>query len=549
MSAQVRSASVASSCITASAHSDDGHDGDIHEQIDIPDSTEYVEAMNASASAMAGQRTVAQHYNDRPDVGFFSVVQGNWGGNKIPKTQAHIDQDLLRTPAVLIMLQEAQSEHIERLNSSALAESPCPEALRRGQSGERPAAKFISVRGSETGPSLLIAGRATTFRGMRLLHWQRLKDGKYHAKETSKTSRHAYSRILVVGLVLKRPTFGMKCVAVCNAHMHHSTAKKQSGQGFSASHKVFFDTLASAMAVHQVRILAGDFNMSMWIVCEELRTRGLQVDIAAWYAFKDELKNCVASDSCGIWIVKGRSCNPLLGAGIFTDPEPVLQSFNKGQGFSLDSYLPKHGALGAVNRSLAAAALAARDNKCVGWDWLPNARETRMQSNMFDPEGILYRGGCHFPLLVYIGFQGFRSNDAMVKREAKRQARKGKSKGKGSVGPRDGGWSGPNPRWSSYDPSAGARDGGPTWSAGARDGGPVGGAWPLPTPTPSPRGHAGAWGSGGAVSNAWDQTPWVSQPGSAPQAWSASSWQAAAASGPDTWAAGGSWSTGRGQWN
>ena len=58
----------------------------------------------------------------------------------------------------------------------------------------------------------------------------------------------------MVEVALKDPRRGMTKVVVCNCHMHYMTAKN-----------------ANTILEHKVRILAGDFNMSLWAVARQMR--------------------------------------------------------------------------------------------------------------------------------------------------------------------------------------------------------------------------------------------------------------------------------------
>jgi hypothetical protein len=44
----------------------------------------------------------------------------------------------------------------------------------------------------------------------------------------------------------------------------------------------------------------GDFNMSFFKVIDQLRSRGLEIDLAAWYPWKAASGTTMA-DSCGIF--------------------------------------------------------------------------------------------------------------------------------------------------------------------------------------------------------------------------------------------------------
>ena len=52
----------------------------------------------------------------------------------------------------------------------------------------------------------------------------------------------------------------------------------------------------------RVQVLMGDFNMSLFRVIPELRSRGVKIDLGAWYPWKS-LAGEPMTDSCGIFFV------------------------------------------------------------------------------------------------------------------------------------------------------------------------------------------------------------------------------------------------------
>ena len=89
---------------------------------------------------------------------------------------------------------------------------------------------------------------------------------------------------------------------VANVHMHSRTAKKETKISHEAT-KVFWDSLASYLLRYRVRVLAGDFNMSFLSVIAELRARGFQINLAAWYPFYMIKQKEMRVDSCGIFVI------------------------------------------------------------------------------------------------------------------------------------------------------------------------------------------------------------------------------------------------------
>jgi hypothetical protein len=51
-----------------------------------------------------------------------------------------------------------------------------------------------------------------------------------------------------------------------------------------------------------VKVLMGDFNMALFLVIPELRSRGVTIDLAAWYPWKSA-EGVQMADSCGIFFI------------------------------------------------------------------------------------------------------------------------------------------------------------------------------------------------------------------------------------------------------
>ena len=66
--------------------------------------------------------------------------------------------------------------------------------------------------------------------------------------------------------------------------------------------KHFWEWLSKKTYTFKVQVLMGDFNMSLFRVVPELRSRGLMIDLGAWYPWKS-LEGQPMSDSCGIFFV------------------------------------------------------------------------------------------------------------------------------------------------------------------------------------------------------------------------------------------------------
>ena len=82
-------------------------------------------------------------------------------------------------------------------------------------------------------------------------------------------------------------------------HMHNELANLILGQDKLDD---FWDLLWEKIVRFNVQVLMGDFNMSLFRVIPELRSRGAVIDLGAWYPWKS-LEGEPMSDSCGIFFV------------------------------------------------------------------------------------------------------------------------------------------------------------------------------------------------------------------------------------------------------
>ena len=117
-------------------------------------------------------------------------------------------------------------------------------------------------------------------------------------------------------------------------HMHNELANNVHGQ---QKLEQFWDLLSEHIRIYEVKVLMGDFNMSLFRVIPELRSRGAVFDLGAWYLW-ESLKGKPMSDSCGIFFVKmpaGYTLNKSLGdihardaTGALACVEPMVVASN-----------------------------------------------------------------------------------------------------------------------------------------------------------------------------------------------------------------------------
>ena len=192
-----------------------------------------------------------------------------------------------------------------------------------------------------------------------------------------------------------------------------------------------------------MRVLAGDFNMALWLVVPRLAEHGINMQYVASYAWECLESTEVHVDSCGVfvrgsWSIKrsfelGDCFLPLpdvlqaamdRGRGEIYDSDaeeeaedhvpggkcarPIyekLHMFLKGQGFPITSYLgpdAKRAASKDVMRELVGLCFnpTLEDKESA---MFPRVKQKLVDPQKFDPKLELFAGGVHMPLLVYVG--------------------------------------------------------------------------------------------------------------------------------------------------
>ena len=94
----------------------------------------------------------------------------------------------------------------------------------------------------------------------------------------------------------------------------------------SRSFKEFWDLVARYIMEFAVRLLTGDFNMALWFAVVELRARGLQANLAAWYPWKKSDEAKVRMDSCAIIVI-----GPAVGLRRMYDPSVLCEGIHASE--------------------------------------------------------------------------------------------------------------------------------------------------------------------------------------------------------------------------
>ena len=378
-------------------------------------------------------------------IGNAGWYYGNWGSLTQKDGQAHnaqmakqIRHVLKRNPAQIIGLCECEAA------LDALLQEPPDESPQQAkpQSGrlERPAFEYLTMRGQEAS-SVLLGVRANTGRRVELLHWDRLAHGKYRKKTAY--SRVLHSRIITdqnIGCVGKSHT-----VMVIHVHRHLAN------NVWPTKLKQFWDWLAERLLTCDV--LMGDFNMAFFMVVPEIRSRGVTIDLGAWFPWKAPDGRACA-DSCGIFFVNrpgifhlktgladlhaddktGFFWEQPAVAGGSDEPFDIFE-LNGGPGFPLQHYLPKENVQDKVRETLTPSLDEKGLAKLRGEGLLLKVSEKRLERVHFECMGK-HQKGSHYPLCVYTQNPGWRSpekfkerSQAWAKKCAQSSAMRGRSRG------------------------------------------------------------------------------------------------------------------------
>ena len=373
------------------------------------------------------------------NVGF---LFGNWG--RMPHSmdqRRNVELALKRGPAMIIGLAECQATTEALLNARGEPTPPavagvCPPPGLEG----RESFEYLTLRGCEE-ISVLIGLRATMGNQLSLVSWDRRFEGTYKRKTKS---LDAYTRVLVARVVLDNP---VACIGrehnVMVVHLHHHLANNKWPNKLNA----FWPWLAEKLREHDVKVLMGDFNMAFFMVIPELRSRGVVIDLAAWYPWKAREDGEAMSDSCGIFFLNApgeyrlhRALEDLHDTdarGILSDADVMhtvdydLIPRKSGPGQPLDLYLPKAAdlrekikpSLTASHQSLATLAEA----RAAGAARRPNAhtcshlrvKEKRLDEALWAPGGANVKGS-HFPICAFTNNVGRRAPEALARRQQRR---------------------------------------------------------------------------------------------------------------------------------
>ena len=219
---------------------------------------------------------------------------------------------------------------------------------------------------------------------------------------------------------------GKTLVVMC-VHLHFMVANKS--KRFRKSNDDFGPWLAEQIKQHEVHVLMGDFNMSLFKVVPELRSRGVPAAVAAWHPWRTKDTQQPMADSCGSFMcVPGCTTLCMYNETIFDEPfwwQLDEHEENGGPGQSLSTYLPKGQDLPEKLRETfteCPPAVAGKGQSKTGQDDERikgkgknkraglEVREKRLDVNVWKYQGKLHKGS-HFPLAAFTRNVGRRSTE------------------------------------------------------------------------------------------------------------------------------------------
>jgi hypothetical protein len=229
---------------------------------------------------------------------------------------------------------------------------------------------------------------------------------------------------MLAEVVWNHSTAGQESHLFLTCHMHHHTAKK--AKGFAAGFDRFWNTVEGILQRHDVDFITGDFNMSLWQVCPQLRIQHPATTLLAWYGWKAEADGAGASawqadcedsevgetapvvagivqqsgqtashrsDSCGIFSLrKPETVKRNMPDDAFENPNAYLDKWVAREGFAIDSFIG--------GRDAAKLSLAEAPSGDAGM--LPTTEKLTRRCAV-NTAGVLFRLGAHKPLLVCVG--------------------------------------------------------------------------------------------------------------------------------------------------
>ena len=409
-------------------------------------------------------RRESSWWNSEPEVGNFSLFCGNWGKTVALGSDAEkrlrretLDRQILRCPAQVLVIAESTDEMKKLLESP-----PAPEAT---DANDAPQSRvedrsthehFVFRSDEEEDCALLIACRKDVTTAMQMLYHEvhpdhpYTKDGRPH---------QAWSRMAVCKISFKQNVGHLGTdIRILGVHGNYNTMKIM----WPTVWNQFWDRLAAKIRQHQIRFVAGDFNMSLTEVSKQLRSRGIDCDIAAWYPWQQAPiergqetlhTQRLGFDSCGIWYIGGQveirmpwmlqhvdilaategECEHLDTYRCNNPPGQAWHSYRSAENNKHKPELKdlRQRLVDLLTLTTTEEALA-RIPKRDGAAYCPylRLRQKQLNKDYWLVNGNVHNGA-HFPLCIWTKNASARSKDRAIEGAQDRRAVKGRGKGSG----------------------------------------------------------------------------------------------------------------------
>jgi hypothetical protein len=432
-----------------------------HEHVAASDSTRVTDLSRPGSYQLA---FYADKYNLAEGVGNIGWGYCNMGELEVQTEKTRVlEQIMKRHPGTILAFGEAgpatealfRKEGVPGLTLEQLRE----QSYEAHHHLKRPSFQYLTIRGNERS-SLMIAVRRSLAKLFTCHLWQKLVDGQYLRKSTSRPMQ-AYTRLMVCEITLKENAGNVgKTQVIMNVQLHHKTANHYFGKEKLDEH---FENMASLIREHNVTVLMGDFSTALTLVVPTLRTFGIEIDLGAWFPWKESMDGAPMMDSTGIFFVnmpgkheleKGLSCiHDRDESGFLCKESFACQSArddelwnripkNAGPGQPLEAYLPKTDGCGAkgtkvqrgpqvvadlkmmlfnmLTPSCASEAAVEELHDCiVGKQQVLHTREKRLRFRSWPLHQPCDQKGSHYPLWVTTINRSRRSPEAVQWRHQK----------------------------------------------------------------------------------------------------------------------------------
>jgi hypothetical protein len=325
----------------------------------------------------------------------------------------------------------------------------------RKRVADRPAFKWTCITGTEKKGTLLTAYRFELCARAQLLDWWLNQD--IPGNENTTGPKGGKSRVLISKVFWRQPVCDMTEMSHANVHVHYTLAKKD--KGTALMHASFFQILAMKIRKFDVRVMSGDFNLSVFMVVGMLRRQGLIIDLGGIFPWQnsEDVASPFRCDCSAHFLIGGcKHIKLRCSLGTFYSPVTAVavqdqtresddaerqggssvtavavhipgdgsDVFEGGQGCALRSYLPKDAALKKKEiEEMFKVSTDLDPTLNASTRLLPPWKQKAMKFHMFDRNKSLFTSGAHMPLSGYMGTEPRRSTEGLARRDQKEKAK------------------------------------------------------------------------------------------------------------------------------